>query len=106
MLGRLGEAEMSDVAAYVWVVIGVIVAVVLPMLSAKIRKEFPAVAGVTVPPWVRRYGLLLIFSLVAAVACLAIWRAANPSTELHWFTAFLIGFAFESTLEKFLHPIP
>jgi hypothetical protein len=97
---------MTDITAYLWVTAGVICAVLLPMLSAQIRREFPPVAGVTVPPWIRRYLLLLIFSLIAALACLAIWRSGNPNTEIHWFTAFLIGFGFESAFEKFFHPTP
>jgi len=98
---------MSDLLAYVWVVVGVIAAVVLPVLSAYIRREFPAQQGAALlPPWVVRYLLLLLFGVIAGVAAFAIWRAANPNTALHWFTVFLIGFGAESTLEKFLHPTP
>jgi hypothetical protein len=98
---------MSELGAYVWVVVGVIAAVVLPVLSAYIRKEFPAHQGAALlPAWLVRYVLLLLFGLIAGVAAFAIWRAANPDTALHWFTAFLIGFGAESALEKFLHPKP
>jgi hypothetical protein len=75
-------------------------------LFNQVRKEFHGVAGVTIPPWLWTYLKLLVFSVIAALACLAIWRASNPTTELHWFTAFLIGFGFESTLEKLFRPKP
>jgi hypothetical protein len=101
------EVPMSELGAYVWVVAGVVVAVVLPVLSAYIRKEFPArMGGGLLPPWVVRYLLLLLFGLIAGGAAFAVWRASNPDTALHWFTAFLIGFGAESALEKFLHPKP
>ena len=32
---------MSDIGAYLWIVLGVIVAVILPLLAAYIKKEFP-----------------------------------------------------------------
>jgi hypothetical protein len=98
---------MSELDAYVWVVVGVIAAVVLPVLSALVRSEFAAQQGPgLLPPWIVRYLLLLLFGLIAGAAAFAIYRAANPDTPLHWFTAFLIGFGAESTLEKFLHPKP
>ena len=98
---------MSDQVAYVWVVVGVIAAVLLPVLSAIVRKEFAAQQGPSLfPPWIRRYLLLLLFGLIAGIAAFAIYRAANPGAPLHWFTAFLVGFGAESTLEKFLHPKP
>jgi hypothetical protein len=98
---------MTDLNAYAWIVLGVIVAVVLPVVSAYVRREFPATqGGFALPPWVIRYLLLLLFGLIAGLAAFAIWRSANPDTQLHWFTAFLIGFGAESTLEKFLHPTP
>jgi len=95
---------MSDWMAYLYVVVGVISAVVLPFLAEMVRKEFPPTAGPGIPPWVRRYGLLAIFSLVTALIALAIWRSQNPTGELNWFTAVLIGFGWESAVEKFLRP--
>jgi hypothetical protein len=97
---------MSDLAAYMYIVLGVLVAVLLPVLSAYIRAEFPSIEGVGLPPWLKRYLLLFVFSLIVAVVSLALWESQNPTTELHWFTAFLIGFGWESALEKFLHPKP
>lgn len=97
---------MSDLQAYLFVVLGVVVAVLMPVLSARIRKEFPPTGAIGVPPWLKRYLLLFFFGLVVGVVSLAIWKSQNPQGVLHWFTALLIGFGSESALEKFLHPIP
>jgi hypothetical protein len=49
------EVPISEQVAYVWVVVGVITAVVLPVLSAIVRKEFAAQQGPDLlPPWIRR----------------------------------------------------
>jgi hypothetical protein len=92
---------MNDATMYGWVSLGVLIAVIFPVLSGFIRKEFPPTAAVGLPPWLKKYGALLIFSLVAALICLAIWKAGNPDKGIEWFTAFLLGFAWESTIEKF-----
>ena len=41
---------MSDPLSYLWIVIGVIGTVVLPVLAAYIRKEFPPTAAIGIPP--------------------------------------------------------
>jgi hypothetical protein len=92
---------MTEANAYIWVVIGVIVAVIFPVLRGFIRGAFPPTAAVGVPPWVKKYGALLIFSLIAALICLAIWKQGNPTLTLEWYTAFLLGFGWESAIEKF-----
>src|SRR5690242_5599174 len=97
---------MSDFQAYLFVVLGVAAAVLMPVLSALIRSEFPPTGAGALPPWVKRYLALFVFSLVVGLVSLAIWRSVNPQGELHWFTALLIGFGWESALEKFLHPKP
>ena len=97
---------MAALTNYLWVAAGVAVAVALPILSANIRKEFPLVSGDTIPPWIRRYLLLLVFSLATAIVVWAIWRTSNPASELPWYTAFLFGFTWELALEKFFHPKP
>jgi hypothetical protein len=97
---------MSDLDTYLWVSFGVAVAVLFPVLAALIRKEFPRVAGVAIPPWVKRYLILLAFSLITGVIALAIWKSQNPTVNPAWYTAFLIGFAWESAIEKFARPTP
>src|SRR4029077_13249700 len=95
---------MSDWNAYLWVAAGVLVAVIFPILSAYIKREFPPTAGPGFPPWLTRYLLLGVFCLVTAVIALAIYRNANPGTQLVWFNAFLIGFGWEPAVEKCLRP--
>jgi branched-subunit amino acid transport protein len=99
---------MSDPLAYVWIVVGVIVAVLLPILADYIRRTFPpsAAESVGIPPWLKRYLLLFVFSLVVALVSLALWKTQHPSDSLQWFTAFMIGFGWESALEKFMRPTP
>jgi hypothetical protein len=42
--------------------------------------------------------------MIVALVSLAIWKGQNPTAQLNWFTAFLIGFGWESAIEKFLNP--
>jgi uncharacterized membrane protein YvlD (DUF360 family) len=97
---------MTDWSMFLWVTIGVIVAVIFPVVSGFIRKEFPPTAALGLPVWVKKYGGLLLFSLITALICLAIWKATNPNKSLEWFTAFLLGFGWESTIEKFQKKTP
>lgn len=103
-------ACMSNLFACLWIVLGVVVAVVLPVLWAYIGKMFPKATFIQRPanmwPWMKKYLLLLLFSGIVALASFAIWRNTNPSGQLSWFTAFLLGFGWESALEKFLRPNP
>ncbi len=91
---------------YLCVVAGVIAAVLLPFLAELVRREFPPTAGPLIPPWVRSFCLLAIFSMLTALIALAIWRSQNPTGDLQWYTAVLIGFGWESAVEKFLRPRP
>jgi hypothetical protein len=92
---------MTDFQAYLWTCGGVIVAVILPVLKGFIMKQFPpTMAEEMLPPWVKKYGGLLVFGGVMAVVALAFWKSQNPSLQLQWYTAFLLGFTAEATLEK------
>jgi hypothetical protein len=96
---------MTDSNSFVWVALGVLVAVVLPVLAAYIRKEFPPIAETKlIPPWLMRYVVLFVFCLIVAIAALALWKNQHPSGTLTWSTAFLIGFGWESAVEKFFRP--
>jgi hypothetical protein len=92
---------MSDVQVLVVASIGVLVAVIFPVLRGFIRNEFRPLAGEGLPPWLRKYGGLFLFSAITGVIVLAIFRAANPDTSVEWYTAFLLGFGWESAIEKF-----
>jgi uncharacterized membrane protein YedE/YeeE len=99
---------MSDRIAYVWIVLGVIVAVLLPILADYVKKTFPRLAteSVGIPPWLKQYLLLFVFSLIVALVSLALWKTQHPTDTLQWFTAFMVGFGWESALEKFMRPTP
>jgi len=95
---------MSDIFAFVWVAVGASVAVIFPVLRAYVKEEFPKTADVGIPPWLKRYIGLFAFSLITALICLALWKSQYPTNELHWFTAFLLGFGWESAVEKIGRP--
>jgi hypothetical protein len=97
---------MSDVVAFGWIVAGVFAGVLLPYLANIIRQEFPTTAGLGIPPWIKRYFLLFVFGVIVGGVTLAIYRAQNPTGELAWYTAFLIGYGWQATLEKFGRPKP
>lgn len=97
---------MSDAWIFIWAAIGVVIAVLFPLLSGFIRREFPTTAAVGIPPWLRKYGALLVFSLVTSLIVVAIFRSQTPDEDVAWYTAFLLGFAWEATIEKFTRKDP
>lgn len=92
---------MTDAQSYLFVSLGILIAVVLPVLVRFIKQQFPP-NDRALPPWAKKYGGLLLFSLVTALPCLAIWKAQNPGGHLSWPGAFVLGFGWESLIEKFL----
>lgn len=93
-------------AAFLWTMLGVICAVLLPFLANLIRQEFPPTAALGIPPWVKRYLLLLVFSAVVALVSVIVWESQHPGEALDRVTAFLLGFGWESAVEKFGRPKP
>lgn len=91
---------MGDAGAFLAIALGVFVAVLYPIVRGKIRKEFPPVAGVAIPPWVKRYGLLFLFSLLTAFVLLAVYRGANADAELQFWPSVVMGFGWEAIVEK------
>lgn len=49
----------------------------------------------------KKYGALLLFSLVSALIVMAIYRNANPDATVSFWAAFLLGFGWEASIEKF-----
>ena len=43
---------------------------------------------------------LLAFAAVTGVILYAYWRSEHPKGTLEWYSAFLLGFAWEATIEK------
>jgi len=91
---------MTAGQAYIWMNFGVFISVIFPILKAAVKPPAAKMAGL--PPWVKKYGLIFLFSAVTAVILLAIYLAANPNAlaNLAWYTAFLFGFSWESAIEK------
>jgi hypothetical protein len=89
----------ADLTIYLWICLGVIVAVVWPMLKASLRK-FTLVGGVGVPAWLKPYLILLAFAVITGLVIFAYWRSQHPNDTLAWYAAFLLGFAWEATFEK------
>lgn len=94
-----------DLRTLLWTIVGVITAVLLPVLAATVTGDFSAAsAGPGIPPWIRKAATLLLFAVLAGLVSLAIYQSNNPDKPLPWFTAFLVGFGWEAAIEKFLGP--
>ena len=97
---------MSGLEQFVFVVAGVVTAVVLPVIADKVRKYYPqdAPGEFHVPDWLARYLWLAAFSVLVAGLIFAGFKKQNPSANLEWYSAFLLGFTSESAIEKMLRP--
>jgi hypothetical protein len=95
-----------DATTYLMVVLGVAVSVVLPVLVGLVRQEFPSTAGIGLPLWVRKYTILLVFSALTGLVVLAFYASSNPTVRLGWDGAFLLGFGWESAIEKLTKKSP
>lgn len=96
------------IVAYLGICLGVILAVVYPVLRGVITKAFPGPTASPgfVPPWLKKYLALGALSLIAGLLVLAIWAQANPGVVPSFLTAVLLGFAWESTVEKVIRTPP
>jgi hypothetical protein len=98
---------MSDLQVWLSIALGVLVAVLYPVLYRYIRKEFPATARL-IPPWVKpllmKYGALFAFSLITAFVVLGLYRTQHPDSKLGFWTAVTMGFGFEASIEKIAFP--
>jgi len=91
---------MNDILSFIGIALGVLVAVVYPILKGYIQKQFPPLAAPGFPPWVKKYAALTIFCLLTALIVLAVYRAANPDTHITFWVALVMGFGWESSVEK------
>jgi Na+/melibiose symporter-like transporter len=92
------EVNMSDFTAYFYIGLGVLVAVLYPVIVGWFRREFRFTKGI--PPWLVKYVALLVFCAFTAFVVLVIYRANHPDTELRFYTAVMLGFGWESSVEK------
>ena len=80
---------------YCFCVIGILISIVLPILRQFLPKPIAATLGVAA--W-KRYVLTGIFSLLTAVILVAFGKGSASSW--FWYDAVLIGYAWDSTLQK------
>ncbi|MEA2523177.1 MAG: hypothetical protein QOF73_404 [Thermomicrobiales bacterium] len=96
---------MNDAGAFVGIALGVLVAVLYPILRGYIKKEFVALAGPGLPPWVKKYAALFFFCLITAFIALAVIRSSSDAKIAFW-QAVMIGLGWEAVVEKaFAKPI-
>jgi predicted Na+-dependent transporter len=96
-----------NMTAYLGIALGVLVAIVYPVLRGFVTKEFQPTAAPGLPPWVKKYGGLLLFSLVTALIVLAVYNSQNSGTDLTFLKAFLLGIGWEAIVEKaYRKPLP
>jgi hypothetical protein len=98
-------SSFANVSGFLSVVVGVVVAVILPLLCDTLRKYFPSVGGFWDNyQWAVRYLVLAAFSIAVGGIIYAQWRSGHPSTVLHGTDGFLLGFSGESAIEKIFRP--
>lgn len=96
---------MTDLQAYGLVCLGVITAVVFPVLASAVRKYFPKQQSVGgLPDWFVKYLLLGVFGLVTGVVVFAIFKRMYPGPVTTWYEPFLAGFGWESAIDAFFRP--
>lgn len=96
----IGKVTFADNAkSYMWIAVGVLIGVLLPVLSSYVKNHFKA-GSIDFTP----YLLLLLFSLLLGLLILAGLRSQDPDKVITWFTALLAGYGGEATLEKLLTP--
>jgi predicted lysophospholipase L1 biosynthesis ABC-type transport system permease subunit len=97
---------MSNSEFFLAIALGVFVAVLYPVLYGHIRRLFPATAAPGLPPWVKKYAALFVFSLLTALIVLGFYRSANPNTAVTFWNALAMGFGWEAAVEKIVVPKP
>jgi uncharacterized BrkB/YihY/UPF0761 family membrane protein len=101
VLGGLKEWLMNDVETFLLIAVGVALSVLYPVLVAKLREAFPAVAGNPWrTPWVRKYTLLFAFSLITALIVYAVYLNVHPNAKFTWYGAIILGIGWQAVCEK------
>jgi branched-subunit amino acid transport protein len=81
-------------------VAGILIAVLYPVIRGYIKKEFPVgVAGVKLPPWVKRYLALFAFALLTSFIILVVYKSSDRELPDFWKST-VLGFGWEAIIEK------
>jgi len=91
---------MNDIQAYGGVSLGVLVAVIYPVLKGYVTKEFQPTLAPGLPPWLKKYGALALFCFVTALIVLGVYRSTSPDSEITFWAALALGFGWEASVEK------
>ncbi len=96
---------MGSVKSYIWILIGIIVSLSLPVLSAEVRTIFKTeVTEIAAPQFwyiLKPYLVTSIFAMLTALVLLAsIVRSGGKINS--WADALLYGFAWDSILQKLI----
>jgi hypothetical protein len=94
--GEEEEMKMNMLVCYLWVALGVVVSVVLPLIRALLPKPPKALRGENLWQAIRPYAATALFALLTAVLILAAMGAQLTS----WATALIAGYTWDSTLQK------
>lgn len=94
---------MNDIGPFLGIALGVLVAITYPILKGYVKETFGPTQGV-LPPWVKDYGLLMLFCLMTAFIALALYRSSNPDAEISFWVAVVMGFGWEASVEKAFAP--
>src|SRR6266516_3255638 len=92
--------RMGDWGAFLGIALGVLAAVIYPLVKGYVQETFVATGAPGLPPWIKKYGALFLFCLVTAFIVLAVFRSAKPDTAISFWVAAVMGIGYESTIEK------
>lgn len=98
-------AGLGDVAAIIFIAIGVAISVVYPLVYNKVRGILPKTAGFLPDP-VKKFMVasvwVALLAILSAVALYAFAKNADANLSLTWYGALVIGFGWEAGLEKLI----
>lgn len=90
---------------FLGIALGVLLAVLYPVLKGYITDEFSTKAR-GLPAWVPKYAALVAFCLITATIVLAGFRSVKPDLQISFWVAVLMGFGYEASIEKlFVKPL-
>jgi len=107
MESQANEQILSTIIALLYVFLGIVLSLVIPVLRKLATPPPSGGKDVRPPSWFERlwpiakpYVLLGLLSLALSVVTLAISQSQH--VEMHyWYQAFLLGYFFDSTIQKF-----